>query len=289
MKKLLLTGASGFLGWNILQNLNDDIEAHCVTHHSNHLKQKFLYKEDISKENNTVPLFEKADPDLVIHAAAISDANQCQKFPDETEALNVKASVLLAKLCAEKNIPFVFISSDLVFDGEKGNYSEDDFVNPISKYGEQKAKAEVEILKIYPHAAICRMPMMIGAAPAGKGYLNQFLTTAKKNQPLTLFTDEWRTPIDGASAAKGILLAAEKLHGIWHLGGSERLSRMHIGEKIAHAFQISPQILKPVRQQDIEMAAPRPADVSMNSSKANAAGFHPPLLDEALKKLVSAF
>jgi len=283
MKNLLLTGASGFLGWNICKAAKCDWQVHGIVYNASfRIQEVILHKLNLSDVSKVRKLFEEIHSDAVIHTAAISDANYCQQHPDETFSINVTATVLLAELCAERKIPFVFTSSDLVFDGKKGNYSEDDAVNPVSKYGEQKAAAEALVLKKYPEAAVCRMPLMIGDGGIGrKGYLISFLTKAKNGEPLKLFTDEFRSPLGGMSAAKGLLLALEKFKGIYHLGGRERLSRFELGEKIADIFGIPKSRLIPVRQCDMSMSAPRPADVSLNSSKAYAQEFMPhPISDE---------
>jgi len=285
LKKLLLTGASGFLGYYICKAATQNWEVQGIIHHA----QFDFYGITLHRQNLTDAialknLFSKIKPDAVIHTAAISDANYCQQHVQESYEINVIATQTLAELCAEANIPFVFTSSDLVFDGKKGDYIETDAVNPLSKYGEQKAEVENLVLKIYPKTAVCRMPLMIGDG-GGKGYLNTFLTKAKKGEQFKLFTDEFRSPLGGMSAAQGLLLAVENFKGIYHLGGKEKLSRFQLGEKIAQAFGISTSQLLPTKQSELRMAASRPADVSLNSTKAFQAGFIPFLIQDELRSI----
>ena len=285
MKKLLITGASGFLGWDICLSATGEWVTHGVVHTAKKkIPAAFAHRCDITEVAAVEKLVRKINPDAVLHTAAISDANYCQQHQKESYSINVTATLLLVELCAERKIPFVFTSSDLVFDGKKGNYNEEDAVNPVSKYGEQKVEAENLVLKIYPEAAVCRMPLMVGDG-GGKGYLHSFLVKAKNGESLKLFTDEFRSPLGGISAAKGLLFAINNFKGIYHLGGKERLSRFELGEKIAAVFGISASQLLSAKQSELQMSAPRPADVSLNSSKAFKAGFAPLLIEKELKTL----
>lgn len=282
MKKLLLTGASGFLGYNICKAAAHHWHVHGIIRNAHFdFPGIALHRLDITDASAVKTLFSSISPDAVIHAAAISDANYCQQHAQESYSVNVAATVLLSEFCAKKNIPFVFTSSDLVFDGKKGNYKEGDAVNPVSKYGEQKAEAENLVLKIFPDAAVCRLPLLLGDG-GGKGYLHALLAKAKKGEALKFFTDEFRSPLGGMSAAKGLLFAIKNFKGIYHLGGKECLSRFELGEKIAAAFGISTHQLLATKQSELQMAAPRPADVSLDSSKAFKTGFTPQLISDEL-------
>jgi dTDP-4-dehydrorhamnose reductase len=222
-------------------------------------------------------LWQDCQPDAVIHTAAQANAHLCEQQPQQTEMLNVLFACQLAERCAQANIPFLFISTDLVFGGEHAPYGETDPVSPLSHYGRQKAIAETQILKVYAHATICRLPLLYGlASPNGQGFLPSFLAKLKAGQPLPLFTDEWRTPVTVADAATGIRLAlARGVRGILHLGGPERISRYDFGLKMAEAFRLSAATIQPCLRADVSLPAPRPRDVSLNSDRAFAWGYRP--------------
>ncbi|MEX2590504.1 MAG: sugar nucleotide-binding protein, partial [Chitinophagales bacterium] len=166
---------------------------------------------------------------------------------------------------------------------KKGNYTEKDQPNPLNIYGLQKVEAEQEILRVYSNAAICRMPLMLGDAEGfHEKFLQQFLSKTTKKESMPLFTDEYRSPLGGNSAAKGLWLALEKMQGLYHLGGTERLSRWELGLIIAEKFGIDKQLLKAGKQADLKGKAPRPADVSLNSSKAVKLDFKPKRIAEDL-------
>ncbi len=287
MKKLLVTGASGFLGWHICQLAKPECEVY-GTYCSQTLEipNVRLIKLNLTNFQEIKRIFNDIKPDAVIHTAAQSSPNFCQLNPDETEAINVTASCNIAGLCADYSIPCVFTSTDLVFDGLNPPYKETDSVCPINYYGEQKVKAEEGMLLRYPQTAICRMPLMFGVAtPTASSFIQPFIQILREGKELSLFTDEFRTPVSGTTAAKGLLLALDKVQGYIHLGGKERISRYEFGRLLVEVLQLPGTGLKVGKQADVKMAAPRPSDVSLDSSRAFALEYAPLSLQEELAAL----
>ena len=289
MKKLLITGVSGFLGWHLGQLAQLEWEVY-GTYHSHFLEVPDIkmVKVNLTDFQELKGIFNDIKPDAVIHTAAQSQPNYCQLHSQESDKINVTASCDIAGLCADNSLPLVFTSTDLVFDGLNAPYQEIDQVSPVNIYGEQKVEAEAGILKVYPQAAICRMPLMFGReTPTAKSFIQQFIQILKDGKELSLFIDEFRTPVSANTAAKGLLLALEKVHGIIHLGGKERISRYDFGKILAEIWQFPDDQLKSCFQEDVKMAAPRPKDVSLDSSKAFALGYNPLSVREELEILKS--
>jgi dTDP-4-dehydrorhamnose reductase len=225
-------------------------------------------------------------PDAVIHTAAISKPNACQENPTLSYAINVNTSWHLAELSADAQIPYIFTSSEQVFNGLNPPYRETDPVCPINQYGEQKAAAEVGILERHPAATVCRMPLLYGVAPRSS-FIQPFIETLKSGKPLNLFTDEIRNPVSGTAAAQGILMALEKqVTGYLHLGGKERRSRYELGLLLVDILQIKNAKLNACRQADVQMSAPRPPDVSLESSLAFSLGYAPRSMREELMEMI---
>lgn len=288
MKRLLVTGASGFLGWNICQELQDEWGiTGTVFSHPVLIPGMNIARIDLTDYRKLKQLFHDVLPEAVIHTAAATDPNYCQQNKSESEKINVAASVNIAGLCADRDIPCVFTSTDLVFNGKNAPYREDDPVSPINIYGEQKARAEEGILRGYPSAAVCRMPLMFGdPGPVASSFFNTMIGNMREGRELRLFIDEFRTPVSGITAARGILLALKKFKGIFHMGGRERISRYEFGVLLRDLLGISNANLLQCRQSDMKMAAPRARDVSLDSSKAMAWGYTPPPLKEELRRLL---
>ncbi len=291
-RRLLLTGATGFLAYNFLRQNLSGWEVLAATH-----QRPFSFNGtntvalDLADTNNIEKVFATIQPQVVVHLAAISDANFCQQNQLLSEKINVTATTMLATFCKAANIPFLFTSTDLVFDGAKGNYAETDITNPLNIYGKQKIIAEKNVLEIYEAACVLRMPLMFGNGGAyAQSFMQPFLAKLKQKETLSLFTDEYRSAVGGNSAAKGILHALNNnWKGLYHLGGKEKLSRYDFGIILCEAFGINKNLIVPALQSDIKMAAPRPPDVSLNSGKAFLQGYEPLSVSEELAQLANEY
>ncbi len=289
MKKILITGASGFLGWNLCQQAQKEWQVYgTYLTNSVTMPQINLIKVDLSNEQELQQLFATVKPDAVIHTAAASQPNFCQLNPQESHRINVMASVNMAKLCCAENIPLAFTSTDLVFDGTKPSYKETDSVSPICTYGEQKVLAEQSMLDVYPATAICRMPLMFGLpSPVSNSFMQGMVSRLRSHKELNLFSDEFRTPASAQTAASGLLLAIAKgVSGIIHLGGTERISRYEFGLLLAKVMGIADAKITPGKQKDVVMPAPRSPDTSLDSSRAFALGYQPKSIEEELKRIL---
>lgn len=174
--------------------------------------------------------FKKDCPQLVIHCAAISTVGDAQKNPALARRVNVDATKFLAELAAE--IQFIFFSTDLVFDGRKGDYTETDTANPLHIYGETKLAAENVVLK-NPRHLVIRTSINGGISPSGNRAFNEQLrrALAASGPGMTLFTDEFRNPIPAIETARAVWdLTEKKCAGIYHVAGAQKLSRWQIGQ-----------------------------------------------------------
>ncbi|AFY40866.1 NAD(P)-dependent oxidoreductase [Nostoc sp. PCC 7107] len=285
MRKLLITGASGFLGWHLCQLAKQEWEVYSTYNsHFIEIPGIKILKVNLTDFQELKQLFNEINPAAVIHTAAHSQPNFCQIYPQESHLINVTVSCNIAGLCADYAIPCVFTSTDQVFNGLNAPYNEAVPVCPINIYGEQKVMAEMGMLERYPLTAVCRMPLLFGSAtPTAQSFIQPFIQTLKEEKELNLFIDEYRTPASGTTTAKGLLLAVEKVNGIIHLGGKERISRYDFGQLLVEVFKLPSTGIKSCRQKDVKMSAPRPADVSLDSSQAFGLGYQPLSIKEELK------
>jgi dTDP-4-dehydrorhamnose reductase len=288
--RLFLTGGSGFLGHHLIQHAFNTFEVHYVVNNNYCTIQNAIpHKINLNNYHSTVQHISLLKPDFIVHLAAVADANYCQLFPWNSWKINVEATVNLAKIANEENIPFAFTSTDLVFDGTQGNYSEEDTPNPVNKYGLQKLEAENLIRKFNPNAAVFRLPLMFGKSYTQKqNYLTDLIAKLQRNEKVNLFTDEYRSICGANSVAQGILkLITKSAQGTFHLGGTETLSRYEFGILVAKTFCCNQALIHACKQEDFLMAAPRPKDVSLNSSKAIYLGFRPLSSKEELRLIAN--
>ena len=209
--------------------------------------------------------FEADLPELVVHCAAISDPEACETQLTQTRLVNREATFFLSGLA--QDIPMIFFSSDLVFDGRHGNYTEEDEPSPLSVYARCKAEAEALVMA-NPLHTIVRTSLTAGKSPNGnRGIEEQLKLHWARGDTVKLFADEYRCPIPAEVTARAIWeLSLAKRPGIYHLAGSERMSRLEIGQLIAAKHpELNPKI-EPYSLRDHD-GPPRAADTSLDCGK----------------------
>ena len=213
MKKLLLTGASGFLGWNLCQYPQEYWEIiGLYRHHPEGIPQHIQkYSIDLGDSKAIEKMVEHIRPDAIVHLAAISNTQYCHEHPELSEQLNVYSPGQIAEVCFQHSIPFVFASSGQVYSGEEAPYSETDQLQPLNAYGQQKVKAERLVISSNPSACIFRPTVMFGQhSDSSYCFMTDWLQRWQKGEEVTAFYDEIRCFLSGRSAAEGILLLLEK-------------------------------------------------------------------------------
>ena len=256
-----ITGAGGLIGNHLLKSARE----HTASARVIGLTRAEL---DLADHKAVRSRFRKDSPALIIHCAAMSSSVDCESDPEAAWLQNVDTVRTLVALCNECYL--VFFSTDLVFDGTRGHYREDDVTNPLSVYARTKVAAE-EIVLANPRHCVVRTSLNGGTSPHGDRGFNEALRAAwKKRRTLKLFTDEYRCPLPAEVTARAAWeLAGKRAAGIWHVAGSQRLSRWQIGELIAQRCpELKPRI-KPESLKD-HKGAPRPPDCSLNCDKAQS-------------------
>jgi dTDP-4-dehydrorhamnose reductase len=254
-----ITGAGGLIGNYLVQTAPQF--APCWQAHGLARPQLDLTDFDSVRE-----VFRDEKPVAIIHCAALSKSPDCQANPSLAHTINVEATALLAELAAD--IPFIFFSSDLVFDGRKGNYVETDPVGPLSIYAETKIAAE-QVVLANPRHTVIRTSLNGGTSPRGdSGFNEQLRRDWQAGKVPKFFVDEFRCPIPAVATARAVWeLLNCGATGLFHIAGAERLSRLQIGEALAARYpELKPQFqASSLRQYS---GAPRPPDTSLNSAKA---------------------
>ena len=254
-----ITGASGLIG-NYLAQTAPQFAPHWRVRALTRADFDLLDFAAVERE------FKKDRPQLVIHCAAITAVADGQKNPALARRVNVEVTQLLAELAVD--ISFAFFSTDLVFDGRKGNYAETDPANPLHLYGETKLTAEGTVRK-NPRHLVVRTSLNGGTSPSGNRAFNEQLrrTMQQAGQGMTLFTDEFRCPIPAVETARAVWeLAQKKCAGLYHVAGAEKLSRWEIGELLVQRWPEVTATLKSGSGHDFP-GPPRALDTSLNIAK----------------------
>lgn len=292
--RLILTGASGFVAGNILKQAEGKWEVHAVSSHAApslacsahwHLLNPVTGIEALER------LFVEIQPQAVIHSAAMADIDVCQKDPEQARLVNVGLTGRLAALCTRTGAKLVHLSTDTVFDGEKGLYLEEDLPHPVNFYGQTKVEAEQAVGSCRSPWVIARLALVMGlpAFAQGNSFMARMITALKEGREAGFPDNEIRSPVDVITLSRALLeLAGNEFTGILHLAGNQVLNRYELGQQIAHrmGFEVNRVVVK--NASDQPGRAPRPRDVSLNNAKARAQLKTPMLdLDRAIELVLS--
>jgi dTDP-4-dehydrorhamnose reductase len=294
MEKILVTGANGLVGQQLVKLLlQNEYKVVAVGKGPSRLSSAppllNYYSADITHPFELQQILKSELPDVVVHAAAMTQVDECEQRQKEAHSLNVEATARLLLDAETYSNFFLFLSTDFVFDGEKGMYSEEDEVNPISWYGHTKVEAEAVVHTSEIPFAIVRTCLVYGPAePGGRNniysWVKNSLSTGKQIQ---VVDDQWRTPTSVEDLAKGILLIIKKrATGIWHLSGKDRTTPYGMAITIAELYGYDKALIERVTAASFTQPGKRPAKTGFNISKAvNEIGFDPDTITANLEKL----
>jgi len=286
---LLLTGATGFLGSRLAPGL---ASAWTVVRASRRAEGPASIRLDLESPESVAAAFAAVQPAAVVHCGGAARPDECEKDPALARRLNPEAARLVAAQSACWGARLVHISTDMVFDGEKGWYDEDDAANPGTVYGRSKLEAEEVVLSRAPGAAVLRVSSVygrpFGARPC---FVDAWRADLAAGRPTTAFVDQWRTSTDGDQLPEviGRVLADPDLSGVFHWGGAERLTRYETALVLCRTFGFDASLVRAVRAADVRGTVLRPRDLSMDSSRlASALGLAPRKIADGFAALKAA-
>jgi len=286
--KLLITGAIGLYGSKLANmGVQRNIEVYSSDVQELPVDGTFV-KLDVSNKELVAETFTRIKPDVVIHAATLTDVDKCELNKELAWKINVEGTKNIVEAAKGTGSFLIYISTDYVFNGEKGNYTELDQPNPINYYGLTKLKAE-ELVKAQDEYLIGRPSVIYGSTPAaGKvNFALWLIETLHRGEHAKIVTDQFNTPTLNANLAEMTLESAERrLTGTFHLCGATRVSRFQFAQLIAETFDLDKRLVDPVQSSQFKWPAKRPMDSSLDTSKAQKTLKNKPIeIHEALKRL----
>jgi len=289
--KLLITGASGLYGSKLAKlAIERGIEVYSSDIQDTSISGNFV-KLDISGRAQVGEVFDGIKPDVVVHAATLTDVDKCELNKELAWKINVDGTINIAKAAKRLGAFLVYISTDYVFSGEKGYYVESDSPDPVNYYGLTKLEAETVVMSMMPESDffIGRPSVMYGSTPAaGKvNFALWVIESLRKGERIKIVTDQWNTPTLNTNLADMTLEVVERrLSGLYHTCGATRVSRFEFAEKIADCFGLDKSLIDKVSASQFSWPALRPVDSSLDTSLAQRAFKCKPLtMDKALEQL----
>jgi dTDP-4-dehydrorhamnose reductase len=289
--KLLITGASGLYGSKLAKlALDKGIEVYSSDIQGLSVYGNFV-KLDIACKAQVDETFRTIKPDVVVHAATLTDVDKCEMNKELAWRVNVEGTKNIVDATKSAGAFLVYISTDYVFSGEKGCYVESDSPEPINYYGITKLEAETVVIQnmAEPDFFIGRPSVIYGSTPAaGKvNFALWLIETLCKGERVKIITDQWNTPTLNTNLAEMTLEVIERrLTGVYHTCGATRVSRFEFATKIADTFDLDKSLIDKVTSAQFTLPAKRPMDSSLDTSLAQRTLNCKPLpLDKALLRL----
>ena len=269
--KALILGASGLVGGNCLKWFTEQGIECLGTHFSFETDHTQFYNTLDASDTNNADI-NSFNPDVIIHCGALTWVDYCEENPKESYEKTVQSTHNAVALAKQHSARLVYLSTDYVFDGTKGFYTEMDEANPLGVYGKHKLEAEQHIEKELEDYLICRITNVYGDEIRGKNFIARLSENMLKGEPmdLTLPIDQYATPVNARDVARAILTLLEhKKRGIYHLASIDYLNRVQLAERVAQYFGHKQVTINAVSTADLKQAAKRPLNGGMSAAKFN--------------------
>lgn len=267
--KLFLLGGSGLVGNTILKKSLGSFDV-ISTYNNNKINIPNVRSIRISLPNdfnNLNDLIIKEKPDVVINTIAYSNVDFCESHKQDAYSLHVELTNRVSSICSKINSKLIFISSDYVFDGKKGSYTEDDIPNPVNYYGHTKKLAEELVLR-NPKNSVLRTSLIYGWDKQVR-FLNYVLNNLRDGKEVLAYEDIFNSPTLIDELVESILKVAETdANGIFHVVGSSCVNRFYFAKVITRSFKMDENLVKPIKIKETQPQAKRPINTCLNNTKA---------------------
>ena len=285
---ILVTGASGLLGASLVEAAREQrCEVVGLYHrHPVSIAGAELMAANLTEESEIRRIFEKLKPAVVIHCAAETNVDWCEEHPEAAKAINVLMSARIAEIASRTKTRMLYISTDSVFDGARGRYAESDQPAPVNIYAQTKLEGEQEVLGRNSLAAIARVNLYGWNAGPKRSLAEWILGELVRGNVVPGFTDTVFCPILANDLAQVLLAMVEReLVGLYHVVGSEPVSKYDFARRMALTFGFDPARVVPARLSEARLSAPRPRNTSLKTEKICAVlGRLMPDVDSGLRR-----
>jgi dTDP-4-dehydrorhamnose reductase len=295
--KVMLTGANGLLGQHVVKQLLDNAAINILATGRGQSRLPFsnthqyaYYPLDITDALAVNDFMQQHQPDVLIHAAAMTQPDPCELDPIACWLINVTATRFLLDAASHTGTRFIYISTDFIFDGENGPYDESALPNPVNYYGSSKLAAEKSVMTYPLPWAIVRTVLVYGHILVGNrsNIVSWVMDNLQQQKPIKVVNDQWRTPTYVEDLAAGVLLVlAKDATGVFHMAGPDQLTPYQMALAVAAYQGLDAGLMTPVTAATFTQPAQRPLRTGFIIDKARRElGYSPMRFDESLKKML---
>ena len=262
MKSVLITGAFGQLGKSCSELLKNNFELILSGIHPSDSGIKL----DVIEQKSVKTVLDKKSPDTIVNLAALTDVDQCEVDIENAYRINVDG---VKNLCKHFTGHFIQISTDYVFDGKSGPYSENDKTNPISIYGKTKLEAENWLMNNHSKFTILRSNVIYSFSKNTKAsFLKWIVESLINKKSINVVDDQWNNPTWTNSLSEIIqLLIKNEVYGLFHYADKDILNRFEFSQLIAQVFELDGSLISPISTADLRQKAPRPMKSGLLTEK----------------------
>lgn len=279
--KVLVTGSSGLVGSQVVKDLVSENHKVYSCYNNSKPSHGIPVKLDITNHDDIKNVLTEIKPDAIIHLAAITDVDLCEAEPDLAIKINAKATKIFAEHA--QNSFFVYVSTDYVFDGNKGLQKENNKPNPLGAYGLSKLEGEISLNNLASSHAIVRTSTPFGLHKTKKSFPTWVKENLEAKKEIPVLVDQFTSPTYVPNLSKMLIeVATRQIVGILHLAGATRISRYDFAQIIAEKCNLDKNLLRPVKIDEMKWKAKRPADSSLDVSFATE------ILNEKPQKIVQS-
>ena len=268
--RLMVAGASGLLGLSLAMQQAELYDVSGVVNHTALKGTPFkVIQADLAQPGEAARLVDELRPDLGVNCAALAIVDRCEDDPDLAQRINADMPEELAVVCARAGIPLVHISTDALYDGKKGEYSEDDEPNPVNHYARSKLVGDLAVLAANPQALVARTNFFGWSLHGQRSLAEHFYSYMSQGRPVKGFTDVFFCPMLVNDLVDILMMMVEKeLSGLYHVFSPRGLSKYDFAVLLARQFGFDESLISPIKVADFGLAAARSPLLTMNSSKA---------------------
>ncbi|MEK6915194.1 MAG: SDR family oxidoreductase [Nanoarchaeota archaeon] len=276
MAKILVTGSAGFVGKNIFNFLKNKHKSYGI---SRRLSETTTHPYDLNMKD-IEKVLDSINPDIIIHAAALTSVDYCETHQSEARKSNVSATENMVNWCKKNNKKLIYISTDYVYAGLLNNYDEESSTEPVNLYGKTKLEAELLVQNLKDWC-ILRPTVIYGYDIGGNNFLMQMLALKEKRK---IPCDQISNPIDIKVFCEYVSKAIDiNLSGIYVATGPETINRYEFALLIAKIFEIDKRLLEKTSTVSLNQVAKRPLNNGTNSSRLRSIlSYKSPTIEESL-------